>query len=61
MILALPAFALGAVIVGLGSRVGISEFATFMVSVPVLICAWLYFAGWLVDRWRDKRRARNSL
>jgi len=52
---AFPAFVFGAVVVhGLG-RLGISEVSSFMVVMPLLISAWFYFVGWLVDRWRFKR------
>jgi hypothetical protein len=52
---AFPAFVVGAAIVGGLARLGMSEVSTFPVSVPVLIFAWFYFVGWLVDRWRYKR------
>lgn len=54
---ALPAFVVGVGIVrGLG-RLGVSEVISFMISMPLLIFAWFYFVGWLLDRWRQKRRA----
>jgi high-affinity Fe2+/Pb2+ permease len=60
MLSAFPAFVLGAVVVhGLG-RLGISEVSSFMVLMPLLISAWFYFVGWLVDRWRFKRSERIS-
>jgi len=52
---ALPAFAVGSVVMlGLGC-VGVSQFSTFMVSMPVFILSWYYFLGWLLDRWIFKR------
>ena len=44
-----PAFVVGAAIVRLLARWGISEVATFLTSVPLLICVWYYLLGWLVD------------
>lgn len=52
---ALPAFLFGSVIVHSFGRFGISELQTFMISMPLLIVAWYYFVGWLVDRWKYKR------
>ena len=53
---ALPALVAGVVVFrGLG-QLGISEVASFFVSMPILISAWYYFIGWLVDRWRNRRR-----
>jgi hypothetical protein len=55
MLSALPAFVIGLFITfGLG-RFGISEVLSYMISMPLLISAWFYFVGWLVDRWRFKR------
>jgi len=52
---ALPAFILGGfVTIGLG-RLGINEIWTFMLTMPVLVFAWYYFVGWLIDRWTRKR------
>jgi hypothetical protein len=49
------AFRVAAFLVGVGivhglARVGISEVTSFMVSMPLLIFAWFYFVGWLLDR-----------
>jgi hypothetical protein len=58
MLSAFPAFVFGAAVVhGLG-RLGISEVSSFMVLMPLLIFAWFYFVGWLVDRSRFKRSRR---
>ena len=55
MLIALPAFVIGLFITfGLG-RFGISEVWSYMISMPLLISAWFYFVGWLVDRWRFNR------
>ena len=47
---ALPAFLLGAGIVGGLGRVGINQVWGFMVSMPLLIFSWFYFVGLLLDR-----------
>ena len=55
MVLALPAFVAGMVIVhGLG-RLGVNEVWSFMISMPFLILAWYCFIGWLLDHWKSKR------
>ena len=55
---ALPAFAVGSVIVrGLG-RLGVSHVPAFMAVMPILIGVWYYSIGWVIDRWRFKRRER---
>ena len=53
---ALPAFLAGAAIVIGLSKLGIDEVLTFMVSMPILIFAWYYLVGWLIDRWSHKRK-----
>src|SRR5215472_6573785 len=57
---AFPAFFIEVVLVtGLG-RFGISQVTTFMISMPLLIFAWYYLIGWLLDRRKDKRRLLKS-
>lgn len=59
MLSALPAFAIGrAIVAGLG-RLGLSQVSSFMVSMPLLLFAWYYFAGWLADRHRSKKARRG--
>ena len=55
VISAFPAFVVGAAIVSGLARLGVSEVSTFILSIPVLIFAWFYFVGRLVDLWRYKR------
>jgi hypothetical protein len=56
----LPAFATGVGIVkGLG-QFGISEIVSFMITMPILLFAWFYFVGWLLDRRTRKRIAEAS-
>jgi hypothetical protein len=51
MLSAMPAFVVeAAILVGL-SRLGINEIWGFIISMPLLISAWYYFVGWLIDRW----------
>jgi hypothetical protein len=58
---AVPAFLLGyGVVTKALATVGISEVASFMVSMPLLILAWYYSVGWLLDRSRLKRRAKHE-
>jgi hypothetical protein len=64
MLSALPAFVVGtAVVRGLAS-LGVSEVWSFTIVMPLLILAWFYFIGWLIDRWVHKRsqpRARTPV
>ncbi|MGB9465504.1 MAG: hypothetical protein WBR10_10350 [Candidatus Acidiferrum sp.] len=48
---AIPAFVVEAVVIGGLGRIGINEIWGFMISMPLLIFAWYYFVGWLIDRW----------
>src|SRR5215510_12629920 len=50
---AFPAFVVGVFVVAALGRLGISQVTTFMISMPLLIFAWYYFVGWLLDRRRD--------
>jgi hypothetical protein len=52
---AFPAFVVGVAIVRLLARLGISEVATFLTAMPLLVCVWYYLLGWLADRWRYRR------
>jgi hypothetical protein len=49
-VLALPAFALGGVLVGGLAKFGINEVWSFMALVPFLVVTWFYLVGWLVER-----------
>lgn len=60
VISALPAFFLGAVFVRGLARLGVSELASFMSAMPVLIIAWFYVVGSLLDCWRHKRSLRRA-
>ena len=50
----LPAFMASAVVLSALSRFGASQVWTFMISTPILLFAWYYFLGWLLDRWRRR-------
>lgn len=50
----LPAFLASMVLTAALSRLGVSQIWTFMISTPVLLFAWYYFLGWLLDRWGKK-------
>ena len=54
-LLAMPAFILGAFVVALSGRVGVSQVWGFMLSMPLLITAWLYWVGRLIDGWKRPR------
>jgi hypothetical protein len=58
VLIAIPAFLVGSLVVnGLG-QLGISQVWSFMIIMPILISGWLFFAGWLMDRWRSKHASR---
>lgn len=52
----LPAFLASMVVTAALSRLGVSQVLSFMISTPILLFAWYYFLGWLLDRWRQKSR-----
>jgi hypothetical protein len=56
----LPAFLLSKLIVTALSRFGISQVLSFMIFTPILLGAWYYFLGWLLDRWRRKSPRRSN-
>jgi hypothetical protein len=58
---ALPAFLAGFAIVAGLSKLGVDEVLTFMVSMPILLFAWYYFMGWLIERLLCKRAQRKSV
>jgi hypothetical protein len=60
MLSALPAFAIGGFAAMAFGRMGISQVSTFMFLMPVLIFAWYYFIGGLLDRWTSTRSHRSS-
>jgi len=55
-----PAFVVGLGIVHTCARFGISEEATFMIAMPLLLGIWYYFVGWLIDRRRARRSSRRA-
>jgi hypothetical protein len=57
---AFPAFVLGGLVVALLGKLGISEVSSFMLLIPILILAWYFFIGWLLDR-RIRRRVQPSI
>ena len=57
---ALPAFLAGSAIVAGLSKLGVDEVLTFMVSMPILIFAWYFSVGWLLERWSLRRQQRKS-
>jgi hypothetical protein len=61
---ALPAFLTGAAIVVGLSTAGIDEVLTFMVFMPILLFAWYYFVGRLLDRtihrWVQRHKRAKS-
>ena len=60
VISALPAFLVGAVFVRGMARLGVSELASFMSTMPALMLGWFYLVGWLLDRWQHKRSLRRA-
>lgn len=60
MISTLPAFLLGLLAVLELARFGINEVVSFLSLMPVLIAAWYYLVGWILDHWIQKRFRRMS-
>lgn len=56
----LPAFLASKFIAVRLSRFGVSQVLSFMVFTPLLLFAWYYFLGWLLDRWRARRHLVNT-
>jgi len=56
MLSAIPAFVVGMWFVRALGRHGVNEVLTFMALMPVLVAAWYYAVGWVIDRWTDKRQ-----
>ena len=56
---ALPAFIVGTLIVVVLGKLGINQVLSFMMVMPLLIGAWFYLLGWLIDRWRYKRSMKS--
>ena len=52
----LPTFVAGIFIVQNLARLGVSEVKSFMILMPILLFAWYYFIGWLIDRRRNTSR-----
>src|SRR5579871_6089529 len=57
---AMPAMLLAIPIVRGLAHFGVSEFLSFMVTMPFLILAWFYAVGYLLDRWRWNRSLRRQ-
>ena len=57
MLTGFPAFLISTLIISGLSRLGVSEVTAFFVSMPVLMLAWYYVLGRLVEYWS----ARNLL
>ena len=56
---AFPTFLVGMPLVRVLGHYGASEVWSFMILMPVLIFAWYYAIGWLIDRWRFNRLRQN--
>ena len=56
----LPVFVVEAGILALAARLNVDQVPVFFVSAPLLLIGWFYFVGWLIDRWRQKRMARQT-
>jgi hypothetical protein len=63
IILALPAFAVGALLVAALSHAGVSEMSSFLVVMPLSILCWFYGVGRAVDglRLRYSRRSQVAI
>jgi len=55
----LPAFFVTTLLVHGFGRLGVNEIYTFFVAAPLLLFAWYYFLGWLLDRLWARRKRRK--
>ena len=60
IISAFPAFLVGGVVVACFALAGVSKILSFMILMPLLICAWYYFVGLSIDRWSLRRSTRQG-
>jgi len=60
LVSALPAFFVSARFVHGLARIGVNEVCSFFAITPLLIAAWFYFLGWLLDHWRYRRRKKRA-
>jgi hypothetical protein len=60
MLSAFPAFIIGISIVKVLANLGIGEVLSFAITMPVLISAWFYVLGRLIDYWVRKRSQRGA-
>lgn len=58
---ALPAFVIGIGVVFGFSRRGFNEVLTFMVAMPILLFAWYFLVGWLIERWISRRKRAKDV
>lgn len=58
MISGFPAFILGALIVEVFGKLGVSQLTTFLIAVPLLIFAWYYFVASMFGYLLKRRRTR---
>jgi hypothetical protein len=56
MLSAFPAFIVCFLVLSGLRRFGINEFWSFMVCMPLLLFAWYYLVGWMVDRFRNRNQ-----
>jgi hypothetical protein len=59
IISALPAFLAGAALMILLSKLGLDEVLTFMVCMPILLLAWYYLVGWLIE-WQVSKHTQQK-
>jgi hypothetical protein len=61
MLSALPAFAIGDLLLRTLDKLGINELKTFLSAMPSLLVVWYYLLGWFFDwlgyRWRRRRKS----
>lgn len=59
LVSAFPAFFIGIACVRILGRLGVSDVSTFLVLMPLLIAAWYYLIGAVIDRWAYRRLRRQ--
>jgi len=59
LLIAFPAFVLGTRIVRFLGTMGVNQFTSFMLLMPVLLLIWFYFVGRVLDGWIHRRSKRS--
>lgn len=60
LLLSLPAFIAVDVVLWTLRRSGVDQLYVFMISTPIFVGAWYWFAGWMIDKRHRKLSAGQT-